>query len=105
MPKDAVIVELGSGNGRDSLYFASQGFTTVALDLSAVAVEACQDHSKAQGLEAAHFVQADITDDKAVEHAVAKARAKSPSGALVFYSLFIMQSLDRAQQQLFLPPL
>ncbi len=105
MPKDAVIVELGSGNGRDSLYFASQGFTTLALDLSEVAVEACQDHCQAQGLEAAHFVQADITDAKAVAEAVAKARANSASGALVFYSRFVMHSLDDAQQQLFLQAL
>ena len=105
MPKDAVIVELGSGNGRDSLYFATQGFTTLALDLSEVAVEACQSHCKAQGLEAAHFVQADITDAKAVAQAVAAARAKSANGALVFYSRFVMHSLDDAQQQLFLQAL
>jgi hypothetical protein len=105
LPKDSVIVELGSGNGRDSLYFATQGFTTLALDLSEVAVKACQDYCKAQGLEVAHFVQADITDATAVAQAVDTARAKSASGALVFYSRFVMHSLNDAQQQLFLQTL
>ena len=105
LPEDAVIVELGSGNGRDSLYFASQGFTVLALDLSEVAVEACQHYCEAQGLDAALFVQADLTDANAVARAVEKARAKSASGALVFYSRFVMHSLDESQQQLFLQAL
>jgi hypothetical protein len=105
LPQDAVIVELGSGNGRDSLYFASQGFTLLALDLSEVAVEACQHYCEAQDLETALFVQADLTDANAVARAVEKARVKSASGALVFYSRFVMHSLDDAQQRSFLQAL
>ena len=40
---NAVVVELGSGNGRDSHYFASQGHVTVAMDLSQQAVESCTE--------------------------------------------------------------
>ena len=97
-----VIVELGSGNGRDALFFASQGFTTVAIDLSKVAVTKCQKHLEAREIRQCLFIEGDITDKETVEKVVAEARVKAPTGTLVFYSRFVIHSLDDAQQGAFL---
>ena len=42
---ESVIVELGSGNGRDSHYFASQGRRTAAMDISAEAIKSCESYA------------------------------------------------------------
>ena len=50
---EASIVELGSGNGRDSFFFAEQGFRTVAMDASETAIQKCEEHAAARGIT--HF--------------------------------------------------
>ncbi len=50
LKEGSCVVELGSGNGRDSLYFSSQGFVTVAMDLSKQAVESCQQQTKTRNI-------------------------------------------------------
>ena len=54
------ILEIGAGSGHSSAYFAAQGFTVVATDLSSGNVERC----RAKGLEAhvADFTQLDSPD-------------------------------------------
>ncbi len=99
---NAVIVELGSGNGRDSLYFASQGHQTVALDLSAEAIHSCCEESNKRNVKHAHFLQADLTNYKQVSHAIELARQKAVDKPVVFYSRFVMHSIDDEQEVLFL---
>lgn len=99
IPDDAVIVELGSGNGRDSLYFASQGHVTVALDLSHEAIESCKKESKKRDVEHATFVQADLTSIEDVSTAISSARDKAEDNTVIFYSRFVMHSLDDNQEQ------
>ena len=98
----AVIVELGSGNGRDSLYFASQGHQTVALDLSTEAVNSCAEESIKRNVKHAHFIQADLTNQKEVNQAIGLARQKAGDKPVVFYSRFVMHSIDDEQEVLFL---
>jgi hypothetical protein len=99
IPDDAVIVELGSGNGRDSLYFASQGHETVALDLSHQAIESCQLESTKRNVNHATFIQADLTSYEGVSSAIELARNKANDKDVVFYSRFVMHSLDDIQEQ------
>ena len=99
IPNDAVIVELGSGNGRDSLYFASQGHQTVALDLSHEAIESCNNESTKRDVKHATFIQADLTSDEDVSTAIGLARDKAGDKDVIFYSRFVMHSLDDKQEQ------
>ena len=99
IPDDATVVELGSGNGRDSLYFASQGHITVAMDLSHAAIESCQAEVKKRKVEHAAFVQADLTSHSDVSTAIESARKKSQAKPMVFYSRFVMHSLGDDQEQ------
>lgn len=102
---DSVIVELGSGNGRDAHYFASQGFITVAMDLSTAAISSCKEYAESNGIHHSFFLQGDLTDSSAIQRAVEEARSQSSSGSVVFYSRFVMHSIDDDQQQLFLEAL
>ena len=98
----SVIVELGSGNGRDAHYFASQGFITVALDLSSAGISSCKDYAQSNGIHHAFFFQGDLTDKDTIQKVVNEARSRSASGSVVFYSRFVMHSIDDEQQERFL---
>ncbi len=98
LEEEAVIVELGSGNGKDALFFASQGHTVVAMDLSAVAIESSQKFAEAGAINNAYFFQGDITNKIDIGKAVDAARVRSLSGSVVVYSRFVMHSLDESQQ-------
>ncbi len=102
IPDDAVIVELGSGNGRDSHYFASQGHQTIALDLSHEAIESCKKESEQKNIKHATFVQADLSKLDDVSQAISLARAKAQNKTIVFYSRFVMHSIDDEQEVKFL---
>ena len=73
----ATIVELGSGNGRDSHYLASQGYITVALDLSHEAIKRCKEHAEKHDVLHSHFYQGDITSADDIAVLVENAREKS----------------------------
>ena len=99
---DVAIVELGSGNGRDAHYFASQGYITVAMDLSSQAVKSCEALSKSRNIEHSTFFQGDITNIQSVQDAVEYARKTNGGSSVVFYSRFVMHSIDDEQELCFL---
>jgi SAM-dependent methyltransferase len=45
------VLELGAGQGRDSLFFARKGFRVTALDFSESGVAAIRDKARSEGLE------------------------------------------------------
>ena len=101
----STVVDWGSGNGRDSLFFAAQGHRTVALDLSAEAVKISKQESMLRGLnDRVQFLQGDVSSSSDVENAVQIARNHNES-ALVFYSRFVLHSLDEAEEDRFLTAL
>ncbi|MFT5212295.1 MAG: tellurite methyltransferase [Flavobacterium sp.] len=99
MDPNATIVELGSGNGRDALYFASQGHVTVAMDLSQEAITACEREASERDVEHTSFFQGDLTKHESVNAVIQHARSISHEKPLVFYSRFVMHSLDDTQEQ------
>ncbi|MCF6300790.1 MAG: class I SAM-dependent methyltransferase [Proteobacteria bacterium] len=98
----AVVVELGSGNGRDSLFFASQGHITVAMDLSHQAITSCKRDAKARKVNHTSFFQGDLSKQADVESTIKHAREKSGGKNIIFYSRFVMHSLDDQQENAFL---
>jgi|TARA_B110000238_G_C16129013_1_gene440574 cyclopropane fatty-acyl-phospholipid synthase-like methyltransferase len=97
-----VVVELGSGNGRDSHYFASQGHTTAAMDLSKEAIKSCEDHARSRDIEHSAFFQGDITRRESLDKIIAYARKSAMGNDIVFYSRFVMHSLDDDQELAFM---
>jgi len=99
---DAVVVELGSGNGRDSHYFASQGHVAVAVDLSKEAVKSCKEEAKSRSIAHSTFIQGDLTLYEDMQKVIEHARKGSKGEEIVFYSRFVMHSLDEKQELMFL---
>jgi tellurite methyltransferase len=80
--KDKSLIELGCGNGRDSFFFARNHVHTVALDLSAAAIE----HNSSFGHENVAFEIADFT-------ALSKDQFSNVGN---IYSRFTLHSIDHA---------
>lgn len=98
--ENSCVVELGSGNGRDSLYFSSQGFVTTAIDLSKQAIETSQQQTKLRNIKHASFFKGDLTSKNDVRTIINKARQNCAEvSELAFYSRFVMHSLDDSQEQ------
>jgi tellurite methyltransferase len=112
---DRPIVEFGCGNGRDSIYLASQGFDVHACDLSKEAIDRNQNQSKIKTCleSAAHagsleFSVVDATNREQVESVIDRARSRSGGRAnsnITVYSRFFLHSIDKDQEDLFLDAL
>lgn len=99
---DIAIVELGSGNGRDSHFFASQGHFTVAMDLSHQAIKSCKDLAKSRNIEHSTFFQGDLTSRESIQKVIEYARINAEGKEVAFYSRFVMHSVDDEQELAFL---
>lgn len=99
---ESCVVELGCGNGRDSLYFASRQHNVFAVDLSHEAVKSCNDTAAKMGLHKAHFMQGDLSQKDDLARLFKAARAATPSGSVICYSRFVMHSINDDQEHLFL---
>lgn len=102
----ATVVDWGSGNGRDSLFFATQGHGVIAMDLSAEAVKISAQEAKSRGLhDRVLFLQGDLSSRADVENSVRIARGKRYDAPLVCYCRFVLHSLDEAEEDRFLSSL
>ena len=100
---DATIVDCGCGNGRDALFFATQGHKTVAIDLSSEAVKVADLESKSRGLDdRVLFLQGDLSSSADVQNIVRLAREKGSFQSLVFYCRFVLHTLEEFEQDRFL---
>ena len=102
IPDSAVVVEFGCGNGRDSHYFASQGHITIAMDLSHEAIRSCEDLALSRNIVHSKFHRGDLTSDESVQQVVGNARQLAKDRPVVFYSRFVMHTLDDEQEKRFL---
>jgi len=89
-------VDIGCGNGRDSLFFAQYGKDVLGLDGSVAAVESCQGDAARRNLGSAQFQKLDMGDGDACEKFAVENQA-SWSDALV-YARFFLHAIDEAAE-------
>jgi len=82
------LVELGCGNGRDAVFFASQGLKVTALDMSREAVE----QLRARDLPNAEFICGDFVNSD----------VHQPESYDYAYSRFTIHSINQNQEQVLL---
>jgi SAM-dependent methyltransferase len=87
----ALLVDMGCGTGRDSLWLARRGFTCVGLDYAAPAVQVAQGAADAAGL-GARFYQADLADPAGVERIVDRVTGHGTPD--VVYARFFVHAID-----------
>jgi len=107
---DKPIVEFGCGNGRDSIYFASQGFDVFACDLSKEAIDYNKAKADTFNNDSTHpgsieFEPLDATNGYEVKSIINKARAKGVTKNVVVYTRFFLHSIDENQEELLLSAL
>lgn len=93
--KDINIVELGSGNGRDAIYFAQHQINTIAIDQSTVAIDIekellLPEVSKFLHPKALDFVLEDYSTYEPID---------------IFYSRFTMHAISEDEEKILLPKL
>ncbi len=99
LPSKTTVVELGCGNGRDSLYFASQGYAVLGMDLSVQAIASCQNTAKQMGISHTSFICGDLSVETDIAKAIAAARSMTNGNTVVFYSRFVIHSLNDVQEE------
>lgn len=96
---DTTVIDVGCGNGRDSIFFASQAHSVLGLDGSSAAIDACRAVANAAGEAHAEFEAVGVTDPaftSTLSRAVAGAR-----GPVVVYARFFLHAItDDAQAEM-----
>ena len=93
-------IDIGCGDGRDSLFFASYGMKVLGIDGSASAVNLCQEKASKQGLTESFFSGLDIYDSEKCENFVT-VHQDEWLGALI-YARFFLHAIDDAAERNFL---
>lgn len=92
----STIIDLGCGNGKDVIFFASLGFKTIGVDASISAIKICNDKratlTYSKNLE---FIHSDLNEY------LYKMDIPNQS-PVCFYSRFVYHSLDEVQSVRFL---
>lgn len=89
------VIELGCGNGRDSIFFASYGHDVTGVDGSEAAVHACSELAAALG-ERPTFLQSAIDDPALVQ------RLSGSPGPHLVYARFFVHAITDEEEQRFL---
>lgn len=90
-----VVLDIGCGSGRDSFWFASQGFKTIGVDGSQAAVDMCSE--RANGHDNLSFVRADVGDPSLPETLLGQF-----AGAPLIYARFFLHAINDSDQSMFL---
>lgn len=93
---DALLIDVGCGSGRDSIFFAQRGLQVIGLDAANAAIETCQDWAVKLDLPNASFQVVSVADDTfgtAVEEAVSS--AEKP---VVVYARFFLHAITEQEQ-------
>lgn len=95
------LLDVGSGTGRDSLYFAERGFRVTGCDYAASGLERGREQARQQGLSSLDFLQLNLYD---LRHVLARgALMAGDCGARAVYSRAVVDALtDHGRRNLLL---
>jgi SAM-dependent methyltransferase len=88
------VVDIGCGDGRDSIYFATRGRKVLGLDRASGAIEHAREKADQAGLARARFEVCDLADGAAL----ASVLSEEDDRPLVFYSRFVLHAIDARTQ-------
>ncbi|MFC4298658.1 adenylyl-sulfate kinase [Castellaniella hirudinis] len=74
VPQKARLLEIGCGNGRDSLFFSSQGLHVTAIDPSQAAIDVCRSTPGSDSIEFIHGTVDQLTEAHAEKFDAAYSR-------------------------------
>jgi SAM-dependent methyltransferase len=92
-PDTDLIVDIGCGNGRDSIFFANLGYSVIGIDASASAIQKCRQQS-----QTAKFINCLIAD---AIHEPELHEKRLGHNHVVAYSRFFLHAIDHAEEEQF----
>lgn len=92
-----LFIDIGCGNGRDTLFFAQLGHETVGIDASSSAISLCQQSIPGDQKQNHPFIVRDVMDlpDDSALIEMIRPRKK------VIYSRFFLHAIDEAEETAF----
>ena len=98
----ALVIDMGCGNGRDSLFFAESGHRVIAVDGSAEAIEHLRQRASAERESRVRVLQADLSDVAAYVQLEALVwDEREPTTRLIVYGRFLLHAVPLHTQDLF----
>ena len=97
LPTDAIILELGCGNGRDAFFFANLGYHVLALDASKIAIDSNRRKACLYGGNYPRFEFMDISDTGKLEKLIIELSDKKLP--LCIYSRFFIHAVDETVER------
>jgi len=91
-----IVVDVGCGNGRDSLFFARRDIPVLGIDASHAAIESCNASASGEALANARFLCADVADDTLADSVAAAVDAIDEH--VLLYSRFFLHAIDEGRQ-------
>ena len=85
------VIELGCGDGRDAMFFASYGHDVIGIDASHAAIDACRRLAATLGEDASFLVSRIDASDLS-------ARVRGASGPRVVYARFFLHAITEAEE-------
>jgi SAM-dependent methyltransferase len=92
-----LIVEIGCGTGRDSLFFARQGFKVVAIDGSEAAIAHCEKLRSDAGISGVSFHSASVGTPE-FSSALREALSPSRDFSVVAYARFFLHAITEEEE-------
>lgn len=93
------VIDLGCGNGRDTVLFAQHQSCVIGIDNSSAAIETATNLTRLRpGGSSLSFVQADVADWNVIVSAAKKARTVSGKSGVTFYGRFLLHAITGSEQ-------
>jgi SAM-dependent methyltransferase len=96
------VIDIGCGNGRDTLLFTGSRTCVIAIDSSDHAIRACDRLVKSRPrLASFRSICADVLSEGVLEDAANDARKRARGGRITFYGRFLLHALNPDERKLF----
>lgn len=100
VPEGNMLVDVGCGNGRDSIFFAQHGHPVIGLDGSAEAISTCKRYADSLGLNTLEFLELSFGEASHYESLIEK--IITGGNNLFIYSRFFLHAITESQEASFL---
>lgn len=97
-----IFIDVGCGTGRDSFFFARQGYPTIGVDRSETAISRCLETRDTNKLGHLHFECASVNSpsfSQKIENSLKKMKA---GNVVTIYARFFMHAITENEERMFL---
>ncbi len=98
-PNASVIVDIGCGTGRDSLFFSRQGLFCVGVDGSESAVEHCSLTAGSNAISNVEFLRGDLSDARLAKDINRVLDNQKIQGPVIVYARFLVHAITDEEEK------